>query len=435
MQIIGILGIVLSLLAIIYFSVKGLNTLIGAPLAGLIVIIANQMDILPSLVGSSGSYIASLANFVIANFAIFLLGSLLAKYMDKSGATISISDKILNIVGTDKPYSVLLALFIIASLLTLGGISMFVVCFAIIPMARPLFKKLNLSWNLVTVPVFAGMATFTLSMFPGTPAMSNVIPSTSLGTTLTAAPFVGIVTSVIVIVYSLFYMNYALKKSISNGETYQEKDVEQSNANDRKLPSFIVSIIPVIALISIIILFSKVSNIVVIALVISILLSAFLFREYIPNQIGIINEGALASLPTTLTTGSTVAFGSLLTSAPAFMIIKDAILNLPGNPLISLSLATVLLSAITGSSVGSVGIAMESFAQSYIAMGVNPEMIHRIAAIAAGTFGIMPHTGLVITFNTIAGLNLKQSYKYQFMTVNVGHMIALVVALIMSMVL
>lgn len=111
----------------------------------------------------------SLAGFIASNFAIFLLGSILAKYMDKSGATVSIADKVLEIVGTKNPFNALVALFIISALLTYGGINVFVIIFALIPMAKPIFRKLNISWKLVAIPVLGGTSTFTMTMLPGAP--------------------------------------------------------------------------------------------------------------------------------------------------------------------------------------------------------------------------------------------------------------------------
>lgn len=438
MDFIGILGIFIGLLVIIYFASTGLNAILAAPLATMVVIVFNQMPFFSSLVGPENSYITAMAGFLVTNFAVFLLGSMLAKYMEKSGATVTIANKILNVFGTEKPYSVLVALFIISAFLTYGGISMFVVCFALLPMARPIFKRLNLSWNLVTVPVFAGMATFTLSMLPGTPASSNFIPANSLGTPLTAAPAIGIVTSIAVMIYTLIYMKYALNKSLSKGETYEklgldtDTNVEQSLDD---LPNLLPSVTPMLALIAIIIIFSKVPDIVLIALTVSIILSAILLRNHLPNQKTVLNEGAVGSVTPTLSTAFTVAFGTVLTSAPAFAMIQNMIMEIPGPPLVSLAISTVLLSFFTGSSVGTVGIVMNSFAKTYIGLGISAEIVHRVSAIAAGVFGVMPHTGLVITFNDLSKLNLKQSYKYQFMTVNVGHILALGIALLMSAVM
>ena len=266
------------------------------------------------------------------------------------------------------------------------------------------------------------------------PAASNYIPSNALGTPLTAAPAIGIVSTIAVIIYILFYMKYALKKSLAKGEVWVEEEagVDTKSIDNSELPSFISSIVPISSLIIIILLFRNIPNIIVVGLIVAILLCALLFRKQVTSQISILNEGATGSLGTTVTTGSTIAFGALLTLAPAFGMIRDAIINIPGNPLISYAIAIVLLSAITGSSVGAVGIAMETFAPTYLAMGIAPELLHRIGAIAAGSFGVLPHTGLVITFNSITNLNLKSSYKYQFMTVSISHMIALVIALIMG---
>lgn len=435
MQILGIIGIVLGLLAIIYLSLKRVNPVVAAPVAALIVIVFNSMPIFESLVGAEQSYMTAVAGFLITNFAVFLLGSILAKYMERSGATISIANFILNKIGTDKPYSVLVSLFLISALLTYGGISMFVVCFALIPMARPLFKRLNLPWNLVTVPIFAGMATFTLSMLPGTPASSNFIPSNTLGTSLTAAPLIGIVTSAVVIIYSLIYMKYALNKSIEKGENYTTMGLstdDDQGVRTENLPSIGLSLIPIIVLIFTVIVFSSYPNIVIIALTLSILLAAVLFNKQLPKQLDVLNEGASGSIVPTFATACTVAFGTILTSAPAFMLIQQSIQSVSSNPLISLSIATVLLSFVTGSSVGTVGIVMNTFAESYLAMGVSAEILHRVSAIAAGVFGVMPHTGLVITFNNLAKMDLRECFKYQFMTVNVGHFIALIVAIVMA---
>lgn len=435
MNVLGIIGIVVGLLAIIYLSLKRVNPVIAAPAASLLVILFNQMQIFESLVGTEKSFMTAVAGFLVTNFAVFLLGSILAKYMERSGATVSIANFILNKIGTDKPYSVLVALFVISAFLTYGGISMFVVCFALIPMARPIFKRLNLPWNLVTLPIFAGMATFTLSMLPGTPAGSNFIPANTLGTPLTAAPLIGIVTSLIVIVYLLVYMKFALNKVMAKGETYEMIGMDTDSGEDTNMdniPSIGLSVLPIFALIFTVIVFSSHPNIVLIALTLAIVLSAILFNKQLPNQLEVLNEGAGGSIVPTFSTATTVAFGTILTSAPAFLMIQGSIQGVSTNPLISLAISTVLLSFVTGSGVGTIGIVMNTFADSYLAMGVSAEILHRVSAIASGVFGVMPHTGLVITFNNIAKLDLKQSYKYQFMTTNVGHFIALIVAIAMA---
>jgi H+/gluconate symporter-like permease len=59
--------------------------------------------------------------FLINNFAIFMFGSILDKYMEASGATQTIANSILKVLGKDSPYKGLLAITLIASILTYGA--------------------------------------------------------------------------------------------------------------------------------------------------------------------------------------------------------------------------------------------------------------------------------------------------------------------------
>ena len=249
----GILGIIVAILFVIFLAMKGNSIIFVAPVASIIVIITNGMDFFPSLIGTEASFMTGLAEFIINFFAVFLLGSILASYIERSGAAQSIAQKVLSITGTEKPFSVLIAIFLISAILTFGGISVFVVLFVIISLAKPLFKQLNISWNLIVIPVFLGIATFTMTMLPGTPSIQNVIPTTYLGTTVTAAPLMGIIASVVAIVVGIWYMRSALNKSLARNETF---DADEDNDNQivlkENIPSFFLSILPILVLIVII---------------------------------------------------------------------------------------------------------------------------------------------------------------------------------------
>jgi H+/gluconate symporter-like permease len=54
---------------------------------------------------------------------------------------------------------------------------------------------------------------------------------------------------------------------------------------------------------------------------------------------------------------------------------------------------------------------MQTMAQDYIAMGLDPEVIHRVATVAAGGFDSLPHCGAVITMLTITQLTHKEAYR------------------------
>ncbi|MCY1560609.1 hypothetical protein D9M68_977640 [compost metagenome] len=54
---------------------------------------------------------------------------------------------------------------------------------------------------------------------------------------------------------------------------------------------------------------------------------------------------------------------------------------------------------------------MQTLAPKYLDMGVEPEVLHRIASIASGGFDSLPHCGAVIAMLMIMGLTHRQAYK------------------------
>ncbi|MDK6298220.1 GntP family permease [Staphylococcus caprae] len=439
METIGTIGIILGILFIIYLAMKGYSILIIGPIASIIVILTNRLPFFDSLIGTKDSYMTGLAGFIISFFGVFLLGSLLAKYMDQSGAAQSIAETIISKVGTSNPYSILVAIFIITAILTYGGISLFVVVFVLVPLAKPLFKELDIAWNLIGIPIMLGLGTFTMTMLPGTPSVQNVVPTKYLGTTLTAAPLLGIIGTIVAIAFGLWYMKFALKKSIAKGETFSDfnLNIDESQPTHKETPNIILSILPIIVLIAINIIGSafKVDNIILIGLAVSIILSALIFHKYIPVHKSVINEGAISSVTPMFLTASAIAFGTVVTLAPGFNSIKSLILNIPGNPLISLSVASALFGVITGSASGSLGIVMHAFGKQYVDMGIDPEVIHRVATMSSSIFTVMPHTGFVLTFFALTGLNHKNGFKYLFITNTGSNLLALIVVILASLVL
>lgn len=425
MEFLGPIGVLLGIIAIVYFSLKEIHITIAAPMATILVVLLNSMPLVESLLGKEpNNYMGALGGYIMSYFAIFLLGSILAKLMEVSGATVSIAEFILKKVGYQNPYRILVAIFIISAILTYGGISLFVVMFAVLPLARSLFKKMDLAWNLIQVPLWLGIATFTMTILPGTPAIQNVIPIQYLNTSLTAALVPSILGSVGCIAFGLFYMKRCLTKSLEVGENYATY-TSQTNEDtaERVLPSFVASILPLALLIAIAITGSLLGdefvkkNIIYVALLTGIISAIVLFNKYIDQKIATLSIGASGAVGPIFATASAVAFGSVVTAASGFGVFSDVILNIPGPPVISLTVLTSAMAAITGSSSGALGIVMPNFAQYYLDAGVSPEIIHRVAAVASNILTIVPQSGVFLTFLSLTGLSHKNGFKQTFITV------------------
>lgn len=435
MDLLGLLGIILGIVLIILFIFKGLNVVVAAPIATIVILIFNDFPILETMFGKENSYMTALADLVATNFAIFLLGTILATYMDKSGATISIASKVLAVVGTKNPFNAMVALFIISAILSYGGINAILLIFALIPMAKPIFKELNISWKLAIIPIFGGSTTFTMTMFPGAPSFHNIVASTSLGTPLTAGSLLGIVAGIVSIIFLLIFMKVSLNRSLKRKETFTDKELVDKNEEvNRVLPSFFASILPLIVLLGIIFSFSSVENIIIVALVAAILLSAILFRKQIGNHKTILGSGANEAASSTLTIASTTAFGSVTTSLPAFSSIFSLIQSIPGPPVLSLMVGTGLISGVTASAVGAVGISVASFAPYYLSLGLDPETVHRAIVIGSAALTSVPYSGFLIIYGKIAGLSIRETFKNGFISICVTHWVAIAVVVIMTLI-
>ena len=174
-------------------------------------------------------------------------------------------------------------------------------------------------------------------------------------------------------------------------------------------------------------------NIIIVALIVAILLSAILFRKQIAQQKELLSQGATESVSSTITTGSTIAFGSIATSVPAFKGVFQLIQSIPGPPVLSLMIGTGLIGGITASAVGAIGISVANFAPYYLEMGLDPETVHRAIAIGSGALSIVPYSGFLIIFNNITGLTMKDTFKNGFISISVTHWVAMAVIVIMAL--
>jgi H+/gluconate symporter-like permease len=80
-------------------------------------------------------------------------------------------------------------------------------------------------------------------------------------------------------------------------------------------------------------------------------------------------------------------------------------------PLVSLFGSISLVSGIVGSASGGLQIFMQTMAQDYLAMGIEPEILHRVATMASGGFDSLPHCGAVVAMLLITGLTHKEAYR------------------------
>ncbi len=434
MEWIGVIGIVVALALFIVASMRGWNVLISSIVTAVIIALTNGMDLMNAMVGTETSYVTGLAGFIRGNILIFMGGAIMGEFIDKSGAAKSIARAIMNKVGTKSPYFVLLGIAAVGAILTYAGISMFVAMFALIPLARPMFRECNIPWHLFAAAWALAACSFTMAMIPGVPAVAWINAANGCGVSLTAAPVMGIVGSIIAIALSCVYIKFALKRSLAKGETFQADEDDIKVEEDTNIPNFFLSLLPLILLIATIIGLSAtgMKNVVYIGMIVGIVASIVCFWKYVPSQRDVLGNGAKAALGPAVFTSAAVGVGTVAAASIGFSVIYDAIFNMPGGTYVSAATMAAALGGIMGSGSGAVGIIAQNFLEPYLATGVDPAALAKILASSASIGGALPNAGAMFGMFAAMGLTHKNAYKH-IAAISIGAgLCALIVMIVMA---
>ena len=199
----GLVGMLLGLMLMMWLAYRGWSVLIAAPAAALL---AAAISGEPLLANWTQTFMGGAASFVMRWLPMFLLGGLFGKLMEDSGSISSIARSLTEKLGTQRT---ILAVVLASAVVTYGGVSVFVAFFVLVPMALDMFKNANLPRRLMPATIGLGAFTFTMSAMPGTPSVNNAIPMPYFGTTAFAAPGLGIIASVIIMVIGMWWLRRA----------------------------------------------------------------------------------------------------------------------------------------------------------------------------------------------------------------------------------
>lgn len=435
---IGVIGVVISLILLIYLAYKGWSVILIAPVLALIasVFVIFEGGEFHMMATYTETFMPNLASYVKANFPIFLLGAVFGKVMDLSGSAKSIAEFIVEKLGHGKE---LWAVVLSCAVITYGGVSLFVAAFAIYPIGAALFRESDIPKRLLPPAIALGAFTFTMTAIPGTPQIQNTIPMAYFGTDAFAAPILGIVAALIMLLGGMFWLTTRLKKAKAAGEGYGDHPNENlTNIDISKLPPFITSIIPIVMVILVTLVCSKwflpsldssylesdyattYSAVggtwsLVIGLVVGIVLVVvFNYNRFEKGIVESLKEGANSSLLAIMNTASEVGYGNVIKTLPAYALIATGMLSISSNPLIGEAISSSVMAGVTGSASGGLSIALATFADSFKAAaddaGISYEVLHRVAAVACGGLDTLPHNGAVITLLMATGMTHKQCY-------------------------
>jgi len=438
MNLLIVLGALIFLMFVAY---RGYSVILFAPIAALGAVLLTDPSLVPPVFSSV--FMEKTVGFVKNYFPVFMLGAVFGKVIELSGFSKSIVAAVIGVLGRERA---VLSIIVVCAILTYGGVSLFVVVFAVYPFAAEMFRQGDIPKRLIPCTIALGAFSFTMDALPGTPQIQNIIPTTFFNTTTWAAPVLGLIGSVFVFGVGLAYIENRRRAAQKHGEGYGTELLNEPEPfEEQALPNPWIAILPLVVV--------GVTNFIFTHLV----LRAYgakhevtLGGHSIVTQIGPVAaiwavEGALllgivtvfifawrpvvtkfadgskaavaGALLASLNTASEYGFGGVIALLPGFAAVSAALRAIP-NPLVNEAVTVTVLAGITGSASGGMSIALAAMSDEFIAAAkaanIPLEVFHRIAAMASGGMDTLPHNGAVITLLAVTGLTHRQAYKDVF---------------------
>ena len=442
--------IVLAALAFLMFAAyRGYSVILFAPVAALgAVLLTDPAQVAPVF---SGIFMEKMVGFVKLYFPVFMLGAVFGKVVELSGFSESIVAAAIRHIGSARANAVIVA---VCALLTYGGVSLFVVVFAVYPFAAELYRRSDIPKRLLPGAIALGAFSFTMDALPGTPQIQNIIPTTFFQTTSWAAPVLGTLGAVFIALVGLSYLEWRRRAAARAGEGYgsallnEPERADGADGGAGALPHPLLAVAPLLLVGVANFVFTRmipvwyggdshtvppeilpgvatpvtttIRTVTAIWAVQAALLMGILFvvATAFRRVAGRFADGSKAAvggaLLAAMNTASEYGFGGVIAALPGFVVVSDALRGIP-DPLVNAAVSVSSLAGITGSASGGMSIALaamsDTFIQGAAAAQIPLEVMHRVVAMASGGMDTLPHNGAVITLLAVTGLTHREAYR------------------------
>ena len=408
----GLAGLVLSVVAIVFLVWRGWHMAIVSLAALLIVIATNGMGLFESI---NDAYMGDMSAFVGSWFLLFALGSVFGRVMGDSGASAGIASSMLRLVGEKHA---LLVIMITGLVLSYGGISAFIIAFSVYPIAAELFERADIPKKLIVAAIMVCPATLGMVMMPGIPSTQNLIPTSYLGTDAYAGGLLGVICSVVMFAMSYAYLQWEIGRCRRRGEHFSPAAGEKIGGPGSDAPPTWACFAPIVLLVVLVFVLQRVASLaatdaVSAAMVAAVALACLLYRERIGDVRRALGEACASGLNSLITVASIMGFGGVVVASPAYQGIVSALMDTSMNPLWQAFITIFAIAGITGSAIGALNIYFSSAAGALLATGLDPAMIHRVLCMASvGPATLLPHTSAMLAANQAAHTEVRDTYRY-----------------------
>lgn len=415
MEAIGVIGMIVAIVALIYLTFKGMNGFVASLVASVIVIVTSGLPFWDTMVNT---YAVSLGSVFGSYVFLFCIASAYSQLMKQSGAAESIANFFFGIFGEKLSCA---ATLIITFLLAYSGINAFIIIFAIYPVAVPMFRKANISKNLMPAIFLYGSVVLNV-VTPGSPSMLCITLSEKLGTTTYSAPIMSAIILVLAFAVGVVYFSWAAKHLRNKGEGFvaSESDAEliAGSTTGKELPPIQFAILPYVVIIVLKLVLANTmsaSNSVCTAMLAGTVVLVITCYKYLKgNIISGFQSGWLSSINALLLTAALMAFASVVNISVGFQYFIDFAMTLADkiNPYLSAVVCINVFSGITGASLSGTQIFCGTLMDQFIGLGVDKAALYKILSVASMGLDTLPHCPTFVMEAEVCGVTTKASYKH-----------------------
>lgn len=408
---------------------RGASVIVAAPVFALI--LAAFVDGPRALVFFEYNFAASAGNFVARYYLVFLLGAILGRVLVESGCAVGVARCFWR---GGAPWRAPLAVAAACALMTLGGVGVFVIAFAMQPIAREIYARARLPLGLAPAAIALGAFTATMTAIPGAPSLTNIIAASTLGTDAFAASVEGLLAAAVMLSFGGWWL-CRVARHAPMVEPQLPLDVDVAP------PPFALAVAPLAAtLVANAALSTGFATLpvqgvfgmsgqaywaVVAALALGIAVAGWVGGIAALRR-GV-ESGAATAVGPLLATAVGVGFGACLAATPVMQATIGWLSQTYGAGTATFAAAaTGLYAAAVGSSSGGLILVLTAHGETLLATGImDPPTLHRVAALASGVLDTLPHSGAVLALLAICRATHAESYRDVFVVTVIGPALAL----------
>ena len=413
----AVLILLVCIVVFVYLCYQGYPPALMAPIMAMVVLFTAGMDVYE---GMTTTYISGATNFMKSYFLMFMTGAVFANLMAASGAARTIGlalAKLAKKFPGHELYASLWCCVLVGVVITYGGVMIFVAFFTIIAVVKEMYQELNVPWKMYTVGAF-GTAALSMTMIPGSPSANNAVAAGWLGTTAMSGPMLGIIAVILSIVFGHIYFSIQVKKIKASGEGFLPTGARIAEVDfDMPEPTnLIAALIPSIVLLVVLnVLNMGVTTACFVGVLVALVDFGLIQRRFsLSEAISIMGTGTMQAINAGFVTALVIGFGSAVASTAGYAFVIEMLYNLPGPAEFQIVVAVAIAAAMSGSPSGGLNIALENLGSHFLALGINPGVIHRISVVASGSLDSLPSCATLINEFNQARLTQKEAYFNMF---------------------